>query len=310
MRSMFRYSLSWKNLIGMDILGDQPVRRLTIGAYLVVGALLIAHGVNAFVAAALALPPADAAAPQSAPTAIPVAFVPQQWVDQIQSSGLFLLPAAPLGMSGVPGTASQTPVRASLGVANKLRLLGVVLGSERGVFAIVEELDTKRQVLYRLHDQIPDLGEVSAIRRDGLVIRSGDQEELLELSTTDKPPTPVVTAGSPASTTPGIPIKKVIDRREVEAAMADLPKLLTQARAVPFMVNGAPNGYRMDYIAPASFYEKIGIQYGDVLQRVNGVDVRDPSTMLSLFQQLKNERTVKVDMVRNNQKATMTFELR
>jgi len=310
MRSIFRYALSWKNLIGMDILGDQPVRRLTIGAYLVVGALLIAHGVNAFVAAALALPPADAAAPQSAPTAIPVAFVPQQWVDQIQSSGLFLLPAAPLGMSGVPGTASQTPVRASLGVANKLRLLGVVLGSERGVFAIVEELATKRQVLYRLHDQIPDLGEVSAIRRDGLVIRSGDQEELLELSTTDKPPTPVVIAGSPASTTPGVPIKKVIDRREVEAAMADLPKLLTQARAVPFMVNGAPNGYRMDYIAPASFYEKIGIQYGDVLQRVNGVDVRDPSTMLSLFQQLKNERTVKVDMVRNNQKATMTFELR
>jgi general secretion pathway protein C len=47
-----------------------------------------------------------------------------------------------------------------------------------------------------------------------------------------------------------------------------------------------------------------------VLQRVNGVDVRDPSTMLSLFQQLKNERTVKVDMVRNNQKTTMTFELR
>ena len=92
--------------------------------------------------------------------------------------------------------------------------------------------------------------------------------------------------------------------------MADLSKLLTQARAVPFMVNGTPNCYRMDYIAPASFYEKIGIQYGDVLQRVNGVDVRDPSTMLSLLQQLKNERTVKVDMVRNNQKTTMTFELR
>ncbi|OQW65368.1 MAG: hypothetical protein BVN29_10170 [Nitrospira sp. ST-bin5] len=294
----------------MDILGDQPVRRLTIVAYLAVGALLIAHGVNAFVAAALALPPAKGPAPQSAQAAVPVAFVPQQWVDQIQSSGFFLLPAAPLGMTGVPGTASQAPVRAALGVANKLRLLGVVLGSERGVFAIVEELATKRQVLYRLHDQIPDLGEVSAIRRDGLVIRSGDQEELLELSTTDKPPASVVTAGVPGPAAPGVPIKKVIDRREVEAAMADLPKLLTQARAVPFMVNGAPNGYRMDYIAPASFYEKIGIQYGDVLQRVNGVDVRDPSTMLSLFQQLKNERTVKVDMVRNNQKTTMTFELR
>ena len=310
MRSMDGHTLVWKTQNGMDILGDQPVRRLTIGAYLAVGAFLIAHGVNAFVAAALALPPAKGAALQSVQTAAPVAFVPQQWVDQIQSSGLFMLPAAPLGMTGVPGTASQSPVRAALGVANKLRLLGVVLGSERGVFAIVEELATKHQVLYRLHDQIPDLGEVSAIRRDGLVIRSGDQEELLELSTTDKPAAPVVTAGPPVAAAPGVPIKKVIDRREVETAMADLPKLLTQARAVPFLVNGAPSGYRMEYIAPASFYEKIGIQSGDVLQRVNGVDVRDPSTMLSLFQQLKNERTVKVDMVRNNQKTTMTFELR
>lgn len=294
----------------MDLLSDQPVRRLIIAAYLGACTFLVAHAFNAFVASAIALPPAKVSALQSTAVVNPATFVPQQWADQIQASGFFLLPAAPLGMVGVPGTSSQTPTRAALGVASKLRLLGVVLGSERGVFAIVEELSTKRQILYHLHDQIPDLGEVSAIRRDGIVVRNGDQEELLEITTTDKPAAPIAVAGNSAPQVPGVPMKKIIDRREVEAAMADLPKLLTQARAVPYMVNGAPNGYRMDYIAPASFYEKIGIQYGDVLQRVNGVDVRDPSTMLSLFQQLKNERTVKVDMVRNNQKTTMTFELR
>ena len=294
----------------MNFLGDQPARRLIIVAYLGIGTFLVAHAINAFVATALALPPVRASVPQTAATVTPVTFVPQQWADQIQASGLFQLPAAPLGMTGVPGTSAQIPARAALGVAAKLRLLGVVLGSDRGVFAIVEELATKRQVLYRLHDQIPDLGEVSAIRRDGLIVRSGDQEELLELSTTEKPAGAVATVGPPVPQAPGTPIKKVIDRREVEAAMADLPKLLAQARAIPYIVNGAPNGYRMDYITPASFYEKIGIQYGDILQRVNGVDVRDPTSMLSLFQQLKNERTVKVDMVRNNQKTTMTFELR
>ena len=92
--------------------------------------------------------------------------------------------------------------------------------------------------------------------------------------------------------------------------MRDLPKLLTQARAVPYMVNGTVNGFRIDYIAPTSFYEKIGVQAGDVLQRVNGVDIRDPSAMLSLLQQLKNERVVKLDMVRNNQRSTVTYELR
>ena len=294
----------------MDLLGDQPARRMMFAAYLGMGAFFVAHTINAFVAAALVLPPVKGSAVPSASTVSSTAFAPQQWADQIQRSGLFMLPAAPLGMTGIPGVSMPMPVRAALGVANKLRLLGVVLGGERGGFAIVEELATKRQVLYRLHDQIPDVGEVSAIRRDGMVVQSGDQQELLELIPTDKPVAPVTAAGPPVVPAAGGPLRKVIDRREVEAAMADLPKLLTQARVVPYLVNGAPSGYRMDYISPASFYEKIGIQYGDVLQRVNGVDVRDPSTMLSLFQQLKNERTVRVDMVRNNQKTTMTFELR
>ena len=92
--------------------------------------------------------------------------------------------------------------------------------------------------------------------------------------------------------------------------MGDLPKLLMQARAVPYLVNGAINGFRLDYVAPSSFYEKIGLKYGDVLQQVNGVEIRDPGTMLSLFQQLKNEKSVKLDVLRNNQRTAMTFDIR
>ena len=107
-----------------------------------------------------------------------------------------------------------------------------------------------------------------------------------------------------------MPLRKVLDRREVDQAMNDIPKLLSQARAVPFLVNGAMSGFRMDFIAPASFYEKIGLQYGDVLQQVNGVEIRDPGTMLTLFQQLKNEQTVKLDVLRNNQRSTLTYDIR
>lgn len=287
----------------------QIPRRLLLLAYVVTACFLAAHAFNAFVAEALYLPPTDTRSANIEAAATMVSFAPQQWADEVQASGLFMLPATPLGTAG--GGASQAPMRASLGAANKVRLIGVVFGVQHGVFAIVEELSSKKQALYRLHDQIPEIGEVSEIRRDGMVVRSGALEELLELSPTEKPltsPTAASSAGVPQA--PGTPIRKIVDRREVEQAMADLPKLLTQARAVPYVVNGAPGGYRMDYIAPASFYEKIGIQYGDVVQRVNGVDVRDPSTMLSLFQQLKNERTVKVDLVRNNQKTTVTYELR
>ena len=287
----------------------QQLRRVGLLACLVVIAFLIAHSINAFVANALYLVPEPPTGQGRAESVLAVSYSPTQLAEDVRSSGLFLLPP-PLQGPGNQGGTVGAAIRASLGVAAKIRLIGVVVGDRGGVFAIVEELASKKQLLYRLHDQIPDLGEVSEIRRDGIVIRQGAQEELLELGLSETPAVTAGVSGAPASQTPGASVRKVVDRREVELAMSDLPKLLTQARAVPYMVNGTVNGFRIDYIAPTSFYEKIGVRAGDVLQRVNGVDIRDPSAMLSLFQQLKNERVVKLDMVRNNQRSTVTYELR
>jgi general secretion pathway protein C len=276
---------------------------------LAVGTLLLSHSINALVAEALFLVPEGPSGPELGESTLQVSHVPTQYAEDIRVSGLFLLPPPSQGLTGQNGT-DEPAVRASLGAAAKIRLIGVVLGDQRGVFAIVEELASKKQMLYRLHDQIPDLGEVTEIRRDGMVIRQGNLEELLELALSEKPAVAAGPSTPPSPQATGVPLRKVIDRREVEIAMSDLPKLLTQARAVPNMVNGAVNGFRLDYIAPASFYEKIGVHPGDILQRVNGVDIRDPSMMLGLLQQLKNERVVKLELVRNNQPSTVSYELR
>jgi general secretion pathway protein C len=214
-------------------------------------------------------------------------------------------------MSAAVGSGAL-PSRAPLNLASKLTLLGVVIGDQGGVSAIVEELSSKRQLFFRLHDHIHDVGEISEIRRDGMLVRQGDQQEFLELaaSQTEKPPAAQVIAKAAIVPVPGSPIRTVLDRRDVEQAMGDLPKLLSQARAVPYMVNGSMNGFRLDSIATASFYEKIGLKQGDVLQQVNGVDIRDPGTMLTLFQQLRNEKTVKLDVLRSNQRTAMTFDIR
>lgn len=296
----------------MATLSNAQVRQIGLFSCLTLGGLLVAHGINAFVAQALYLPPGHGFVPaaESDGASAAASSSATQLAEDVRTSGLFALPAAPLAAATSQGMAVGMPTRASIGAAAKIRLIGVVFGSERGVFAVVEELTSKKQALYRLHEQIPDIGEVSDIRRDAMVVRLGRLEELLELSAVEKPVPTAMGTGAPAAQAAGAPLHRVVDRREVEQAMSDLPKLMTQARAVPNMVNGSLNGFRIDYIAPASFYERIGIQSGDVLQRVNGVDIRDPSTMLSLFQQLKDERTVKLDMVRNNQRSTMTYELR
>lgn len=286
------------------------LRRGIILAYVMCGTFLVAHIVNAVIAEALSVPAGLVRQSPGSDREAKVSATLPALVESIRTSGLFPLPPDPLGISTAESGAS--PSRAPLNLASKLKLLGVVIGDHEGVSAIVEELSSKRQLFFRLHDQIPEVGEISEIRRDGMVVRQGDQQELLELATSqiEKPPAVPVAAGSTVVPVPGNPVRTVLDRRDVEQAMGDLPKLLSQARAVPYLVNGAMNGFRLDFIAPSSFYEKIGLKHGDVLQQVNGVDIRDPGTMLTLFQQLRNEKTVKLDVLRNNQRTAMTFDIR
>ena len=288
------------------------IRRGIIFAYVICGTFLVAHIINAVIAEALSVPVGLVRPSPDSDREAEVRVSVPAMVEHIRTSGLFPLPPDPFGVgTGGPGVPVPPP-RVPLNLAAKLKLLGVVIGDREGVSAIVEELSSKRQLFFRLHDQIPDVGEISEIRRDGIVVRQGDQQELLGLadSQIEKPPAVPVTAGPAVTPVPGSPVRTVLDRRDVEQAMGDVPKLLSQARAVPYLVNGAMNGFRLDYIAPASFYEKIGLKYGDVLQQVNGVDIRDPGTMLTLFQQLRNEKTVKLDVLRNNQRTAMTFDIR
>lgn len=287
------------------------LRRGIILFYLVGGTFFLAHAVNAVIANALHMPLDLLRAPAVHSSEETAAVSPLALAEQIRLRGIFPLPPDPIGQ-GSGGTSDLAPVRFSLNLAAKLRLIGVVMGEQAGVAAIIEELASKRQLFVRLHGEIPDAGEVSEIRRDGIVIRQGNQQELLELAVmqSEKPPSSQAAAAGVVKPTSGTPLRKVLDRREVDQAMNDLPKLLSQARAVPYLVNGAMSGFRLDFVAPASFYEKIGLQYGDVLQQVNGVEIRDPATMLTLFQQLRNEQTVKLDVLRNSQRSTLTYDIR
>ncbi len=199
----------------------------------------------------------------------------------------------------------------SLDAARKISVVGTVVGDREGVLAVIEELLTKRQVLYRLHDLIPNVGELAEIRHNAVLIRQGYQEEWVELAINKSVIPPSTEAGTvaPARST-NLSVHRVLDRREVAHVTEDLPKLLTQARAVPYTVNGKLEGYKIDYVTPQSFFDNLGLRVGDVLQRVNGVDIRDPVTMLTLFQQMKNERTVQLDVLRENQRTPLTYEIR
>ena len=79
---------------------------------------------------------------------------------------------------------------------------------------------------------------------------------------------------------------------------------------MPFFENGKTVGFRVFAIKPGSVFEKIGLQNGDVINRVNGVELTDPTKAISLFTELQNEGHIAVDLQRNKQSKNFSYEIR
>ncbi len=104
--------------------------------------------------------------------------------------------------------------------------------------------------------------------------------------------------------------KYVIDRREVERTVENMNEVFTQARAVPHFEDGKTTGFRVFAIKPGSVFEKVGLQNGDIVQRVNGVELTDPTKAMSLFTELQNEGHIALDLQRNKQSKSFSYEIR
>ncbi len=102
----------------------------------------------------------------------------------------------------------------------------------------------------------------------------------------------------------------IVDRRELAGAVDDMSGLLTQLRAVAEVHDGRPAGFRLFQMKDGSFFRRLGLQNGDVVQRVNGEAVTDPATLLAFLQRLRTEPRVALDIKRGAARQTLVYDLR
>ena len=196
-----------------------------------------------------------------------------------------------------------------------LRLWGVGLHGARG-HAVIEDVEAHRQELYRVGDTIRG-ARITAIAWDRVTVERDGIDATLELA-----PPGESRAIDPATTTaaaaPSAPerIRRtgadafIVDRRELEGATSTMSGLMTQLRAVVEMADGRPAGFRLFQIKEDSVFRRLGIQDGDVVQRVNGTPVSDPASLLAFLERLRSEPRVAVDIVRGGTARTLVYDLR
>jgi len=317
---------------------NPSVQKLVLCLYLGLSTFIAAHIVNTFVAEAL-LVPELLPPPLPSQNNVPLdPVLPQQLVRDIMTSGLFALPDVSAQDGGSSTGAGLGP---PLEVAKKLLLHGTALGSGNTPMAIVQDRSSQQQKLLHLHDRVPDVGELVSIEKTRVLFQDKGQEEWLELamltdleqarrmpllpgssregalpisqpdrSTHSATLTPVVSPAARVSSAGNSPPVQFVDRQELRNALADVPHLLLQGQPVVSMTGGRFNGILLELVRIDGLYNRLGLHSGDILKRFNGMELRDPSMVLTALGQMKDEHRVKLDIVRNETPRTLTYEIR
>ncbi|MER3445752.1 MAG: hypothetical protein C4291_02445 [Candidatus Dadabacteria bacterium] len=96
-----------------------------------------------------------------------------------------------------------------------------------------------------------------------------------------------------------------IDQKMLNDALNDPNQLLTQARAIP-----QEDGLRFFAIRPNSIFFKIGIRNGDVVHRINNVELDNIENAFAVFQELREQSRFSIDITRGGQDLTYQYTVR
>jgi len=210
-----------------------------------------------------------------------------------------------------------------------LKLLGTVVQvNGKRSFAVIMDEAAREEQIHFVGDEVRDGAVLTSVARNRVVLVRNGREEILTMEedqsgkpgqvASSKRKFPVARAASGSSPPEGgsMAVRKVgdnnyvLDRREVNGMLQDFNKLLTQVRVVPHFADGKPDGFKIFNIRPGSLFASLGMVNGDIIKRVNGLDITGPEQALQMFQQLRDENQVTVDLERFRKNLTLQYDIR
>ena len=258
--------------------------------------------------------------PPASPTATTVY---SKQVEEILNRNIFCSTCPPIlgGKEEAPGVPVVPPLqRTSL----PLKLLAVMYAptDPRWSMAIVRDNDDKSVGPYGVGSKLREatIDEIDETR--AYLDFGGGRREYLELL--DPPPNAPAAAVAAAPAAPKDPLAEALDKgikktgpnsfevqhSTLDALLGNMGALAKAARIVPEMKDGKSAGFRLLAIKPDGPFGKIGLQNGDIISAINGLDMTSPDKALEVYTKLKTANHLSVGLERNGQKITEDYNIR
>jgi len=293
-----------------------------VGISLLVTAVSLGFSASRYLSTRFYAPPAPPPrSKEAAPKGRSPGPPPEQWTNIFAPSSGMNIPSQYAGTVAEPVTTSTSAYV----------LLGTISSDSPSTRrAILWAEGMKEPVVVREHAEIEPGVRVASIEREHVWILRGQAKEQLDLLPVGSPTRNVTRTSSPpvtrraartvtprvSSANSSIHVNKIgenaysLDEATVTELTGNINQFMTQVRIIPFFEANKSAGYRLAAMRPGSAFAQLGFQGGDVIQRINDVELTSPEKMYTIFQNLKDEKRVTIDILRRGKKDTLTYEIR
>jgi general secretion pathway protein C len=212
---------------------------------------------------------------------------------------------------GFPG-GDLRPLAAAAGQSvsgTDISLIGTVAGRKKMSYAIFAD-KSGRQEVFRVGDSVFGLGKLIRVDKYSVVVGDGERRTEIPLAdvATIREIGPPEAAGSFARKTGAATYQ--IDTQSIQQAIEKPAQIMTDARLLPNMVNGRQLGFVLTEVKPGGVYASLGLRNGDVLLRINQFNISNPESALQAFTALRGIDRAELDIIRNGERMTMTYQIR
>lgn len=182
-----------------------------------------------------------------------------------------------------------------------LRLVGTTVWGEKSS-VIIEDLSKGTQGLYRLGDIIKEF-KITKILQDIVTLTKKDRELVLKLAK----------GGAPLQS--GEFVRKVdknswmLSADKVTDMVSNINQYAGQIFAFQHYENGKPAGFLIRHLKQGNDFEKMGIENGDIIKKVNDLEINNLSDVLKTVYKVGNDTSFHVEVIRNGQTETLNYKL-
>jgi general secretion pathway protein C len=192
-------------------------------------------------------------------------------------------------------------------------ILGVIASGkpDQGI-ALIKALPSNAAFAARVGQEIDKGVVIEGITRDYVYMRINGRLERVKVGEQLEASTPSGPAGGAVLDAAAAGIERNGDTVTISAALREhvvkdaLGKVMMQAAAVPYYINGDLQGFRLWDIEPGSLYERAGFVNGDLVTTINGQRLADVGMAVRVLQSLRSESRAEITFVRGGVEKKVT----